>query len=642
MWTPRRIWRRSSVSGTSWHRGSAPRRSCAPAGSARGGGRSAPAGSRSWSSVARVAWRGSCQLASRRGAMASTTNWHTPEFAPIAEDEDALAELVEAALARATVRLDLSFLYEGSAIAETCARLGRGAGFRLLAREIQRSPYLETTDDWDTFRSGLPSRKTSKYRRFRRRLDEQGQVTIEAVDGGERLEELLQEGLKVEAAGLEGRRGEAILDRPETTRFYSEVAEWAAARGWLRLSFLRLDGMPIAFAYGLEHDGVYWDLKLGFDPGYARFGPGVLLMEERIRHAFTTPLKRFEFLGGDEPTQAGLDGRGARQAAVPGLRAEHRRRRQQDRVAARPPDLEALPAQLARRCRQLAGQALGVAGGADLREQAVRLAELSLAPLLVAALVRQLGELDVDQRLVRLRRPCRAPAPAPARAPPRSPHARRARPSRAGPAPAPGSACITWTWRGRGRSRAPPRPGPRARSASPRPRYDSAEQREAQSVSLDRRCGALCEIASERSSASIACRHSPRIRSARPSQSHAQDAGERVPDPLGDLQRLLGVAERGLGLSAGSTRARLDSCGSSRPSRCPPARGRASSPARSGDVASSSSPRFARTPPLKPWQNAYGQPTVIPAPTVGSPSASSIARSSIATASRYSPMQKRE
>src|ERR687887_135302 len=44
-----------------------------------------------------------------------------------------------------------------------------------------------------------------------------------------------------------------------------------------------------------------------------------------------------------------------------------------------------------------------MAGRADLGEEAVRLAELSLAPLLVAALVRELGELDVDQRLERLR-----------------------------------------------------------------------------------------------------------------------------------------------------------------------------------------------------------------------------------------------
>jgi CelD/BcsL family acetyltransferase involved in cellulose biosynthesis len=239
-------------------------------------------------------------LASQRGALVSTTNWHTPEFVPIAEDESALAALIEAALARTSVRLDLSFLYENSAAAGACVRLGQAAGFSVLSRVVQRSPYLEPRDDWDSFKAGLPSRKTHKYRRFRRRLDEQGQVSIEVVDGGERLAELLREGFEVEAAGLEGRRGKAILARPETTRFYSEVAEWAAERGWLRLGFLRLDGKPIAFAYGLEHGGVYWDLKVGFDPAHARFGPGVLLLEERIRHAFMSALERFEFLGAAE------------------------------------------------------------------------------------------------------------------------------------------------------------------------------------------------------------------------------------------------------------------------------------------------------------------------------------------------------
>src|ERR1700730_9324470 len=54
---------------------------------------------------------------------------------------------------------------------------------------------------------------------------------------------------------------------------------------------------------------------------------------------------------------------------------------------------------LARLRRQLARQALGVAGRAELREQTVRLAELSRALLLVAVLARQLGELDVELRL---------------------------------------------------------------------------------------------------------------------------------------------------------------------------------------------------------------------------------------------------
>ena len=37
-----------------------------------------------------------------------------------------------------------------------------------------------------------------------------------------------------------------------------------------------------------------------------------------------------------------------------------------------------------------------MAARADLAEQAVRLTELSRVPLLIAALARQLGELDVD------------------------------------------------------------------------------------------------------------------------------------------------------------------------------------------------------------------------------------------------------
>src|SRR5438034_9015831 len=53
--------------------------------------------------------------------------------------------------------------------------------------------------------------------------------------------------------------------------------------------------------------------------------------------------------------------------------------------------------------RELPRHLLRARRRADLREEAVRLAERTLAPLLVAALASQLGELDVGQRLERLR-----------------------------------------------------------------------------------------------------------------------------------------------------------------------------------------------------------------------------------------------
>lgn len=238
----------------------------------------------------------------RRGGLVATTNWHTPQYSPLATDEGALAELIRAALQLTTVRLDLSFVDEASGVVATCARVARAERFHHRARTMQRSPHLEIEGEWSAYEAGLPSRKTGKYRRFRRRLEEQGEVAFELSDGGTRLDELHREGFRVEAAGYEERaeRGTPILARPETTRFYTEVPQWAAERGWLRLWMLRLDGAPIAFAYGLEHGGVYFDLKLGFDPRFSRFGPGVLLMRERFQHAFTASLERFEFLGAAE------------------------------------------------------------------------------------------------------------------------------------------------------------------------------------------------------------------------------------------------------------------------------------------------------------------------------------------------------
>jgi hypothetical protein len=68
----------------------------------------------------------------------------------------------------------------------------------------------------------------------------------------------------IEASGWKGERGAAIISRPETRSFYTEVSRWAARNGWLRLAFLRLDGRALAFQCGLEDGGTHYFLKGGF------------------------------------------------------------------------------------------------------------------------------------------------------------------------------------------------------------------------------------------------------------------------------------------------------------------------------------------------------------------------------------------
>ena len=57
-------------------------------------------------------------LVRRAGALRSATNWHTPLFGPVAEDDAALRELAQAALGERASRLDLAFIDPAGAATE--------------------------------------------------------------------------------------------------------------------------------------------------------------------------------------------------------------------------------------------------------------------------------------------------------------------------------------------------------------------------------------------------------------------------------------------------------------------------------------------------------------------------------------------
>src|SRR5438067_789092 len=96
----------------------------------------------------------------------------------------------------------------------------------------------------------------------------------------------LDDFVKLESSGWKKGSGTAIASRTENREFYGEVARWAAERGSLRLSFLALDGRPIAAELALEESGVLYALKGGFDPAYSNFGPGQLVTHESLARSF--------------------------------------------------------------------------------------------------------------------------------------------------------------------------------------------------------------------------------------------------------------------------------------------------------------------------------------------------------------------
>ena len=236
----------------------------------------------------------------RATGIVSPTNWHTPHFGLAAVDARARDELATRLIECARHRLDISFLDEGSDDVRAFIDAAARAGQRVVVRTMQRSLHVEVDGDWESYRRRIGSKALRELRRRRRLLEAEGRVEVDFHTPGERLQGLLEDGFAVEGSGWKTERGTAIVSRPETHRFYTDIAGWAAERGWLLLAFLRVDGRVAAFDLCLEYGGRIYVLKGGYDPAFRAFAPRTILLHDSLERAFARGARSYEFLGADE------------------------------------------------------------------------------------------------------------------------------------------------------------------------------------------------------------------------------------------------------------------------------------------------------------------------------------------------------
>jgi CelD/BcsL family acetyltransferase involved in cellulose biosynthesis len=229
------------------------------------------------------------------------TNWHTVEYAVLAQDPGTMTELAKNLYTRRQDRIFLSFLDADAEDTAVLERAAREAGYRSRRRLLERSPYVDIDGDWERYLAGRRTKFIANLGRRRRRLQELGHVSVDCFRGGASLDRALDEGFTVEGSGWKLERGTAIVSDPATERFYREIAHWAADRKWLTLWFLRLDGRQIAFEYGIEAGGVQYFVKGGYDPEFKQYSPAQLLVHDVLKACFDGGVRRYEFLGEVEP-----------------------------------------------------------------------------------------------------------------------------------------------------------------------------------------------------------------------------------------------------------------------------------------------------------------------------------------------------
>jgi CelD/BcsL family acetyltransferase involved in cellulose biosynthesis len=238
---------------------------------------------------------GALPVVRSRRMVRSATNWHTPEYGAVAEDEETRDALFEGVFADRPRRVDLSFLSSDSRDGEALERAAES--YSVGSEVMLRSPYLQMNRSWESYWGERSGKLRGEVRRCRRRLEERGELAVEISDGEKPLDPLLEEGFQLEASGWKGEKGTAIISSPHTNRFYREICDWAADAGLLRLSCLRLDGVAVAFQLNFQVDRRYFGLKMGHDAALQSFSPGTVLFVETFSRCFEQGMDTFELLG---------------------------------------------------------------------------------------------------------------------------------------------------------------------------------------------------------------------------------------------------------------------------------------------------------------------------------------------------------
>jgi CelD/BcsL family acetyltransferase involved in cellulose biosynthesis len=201
---------------------------------------------------------------------------------------------------RRGLMLQLSQLRAGSCAVSVLAESLAGRGWTIADTKLNVCPYIDLKGmTWERYLETIGSirKNLSRYLRY---LPKHFDVQIDCVqspsDAGAALEIVMDLHRKRwESAGTS-----EAFQTPAVINFHHEFIGLAAARGWLRILILRLNGRPAASLYGLRYGPTFYFYQSGFDPEFSRHSVGVVIMGLTIKAAIEEGALEYDFLHGDE------------------------------------------------------------------------------------------------------------------------------------------------------------------------------------------------------------------------------------------------------------------------------------------------------------------------------------------------------
>jgi CelD/BcsL family acetyltransferase involved in cellulose biosynthesis len=172
-------------------------------------------------------------------------------------------------------------------------------------------PVIALPATWDAYLESLDKKQRHEIRRKLRRAESEVDLEIEALTAPADVNTKIDTFLHLMASSQPA-KAEFLRDAGNA-RFFRSIVQAVSERGWLRMSFLKVNGEPAA-AYC---DFIYRGKVLVYNSGllidkYAHLSTGIVLLAQNIRWAIENGYQVFDFLRGNETYKYRMGGQDTR------------------------------------------------------------------------------------------------------------------------------------------------------------------------------------------------------------------------------------------------------------------------------------------------------------------------------------------
>jgi CelD/BcsL family acetyltransferase involved in cellulose biosynthesis len=220
--------------------------------------------------------------------------------------DPAQAEAVHAALAQfltdnhdAYDRINLCNIQEASPTLAMLSGMLAQNGFKVENEFQEVCPVIDLPESWEAYLESLDKKQRHEIRRKIRRAESEAKIEWYVVDENSDIQEEVDKFLKLMRASHPEKA--KFLDDPKNTAFFTSVVPLIYQCGWLKMSFLVINGTPSAAYCDFDYNNRILVYNSGLLPQENSYlSAGIVLLSYDIRDAIERQRDVFDFLRGNE------------------------------------------------------------------------------------------------------------------------------------------------------------------------------------------------------------------------------------------------------------------------------------------------------------------------------------------------------